>query len=125
MIASWVREELEAAEFNDRRLTKRAMIIGSALGEHMTASIPAACGGYAELAAAYRFCDNDKVTLELVIAPHVESTLRRIRGQSVVLLVQDTTELDLSRPKQQVAGAGPMDGSSRRGVFLQIGRAHV
>jgi hypothetical protein len=34
-----------------------------------------------------------------------------------VLLVQDTTELDLTRPEQQVQGAGPMDSESRRGVF--------
>lgn len=125
MIASWIHEELEAADFNDKRLTERAMKITHALAAHSTASIPAACGGYAELAAAYRFCDNDKVTLELTIAPHVESTLRRIRAQAVVLLVQDTTELDLSRPKQQVVGAGPMDGSSRRGVFLHEMQAFI
>ena len=35
-----------------------------------------------------------------------------------MLLVQDTTELDLTRPVQQVAGAGPMDCETRRGAFL-------
>jgi hypothetical protein len=35
-----------------------------------------------------------------------------------VLLVQDTTELDLTRPKQQVQGAGPMDSEVRRGAFF-------
>ena len=52
MIAPWVREELEAAEFNDRRLTERAMKIAQALAEHSTGSIPAACGGFAEMTAA-------------------------------------------------------------------------
>ena len=37
--------------------------------------------------------------------------------QKVVLLVQDTTEIDLTRPEQEVAGAGELDGS-RRGVLL-------
>ena len=35
----------------------------------------------------------------------------------MALLVQDTTELDLTRPSQQVRGAGPMDCESRLGAF--------
>lgn len=34
------------------------------------------------------------------------------------LLVQDTTEIDLTRPQQQVDGAGPLDCESRRGAFF-------
>jgi hypothetical protein len=34
------------------------------------------------------------------------------------LLVQDTTELVLTRPHQQVAGAGPLSTESRRGAYL-------
>jgi hypothetical protein len=68
--------------------------------------------------AAYRFFDNDKVTVERILAPHRERTIERIGGQSVVLLVQDTTELDLTRPEQQMTGAGWLDGSSRRGALL-------
>ena len=37
--------------------------------------------------------------------------------QPVVLLVQDTTEADLTRPEQEVEGAGELDGA-RRGVLL-------
>ena len=40
--------------------------------------------------------------------------------QAVVILVQDTTEIDLTRPQQQVIGAGPLDGSPRRGMFLHV-----
>src|SRR5205085_2393178 len=36
----------------------------------------------------------------------------------VVVLAQDTTEIDLTRPEQQMAGAGPLDGGPRRGLFL-------
>ena len=42
----------------------------SDLAQHPTASIPAACGGYAETAAAYRFFDNDKVDFDGVLRPH-------------------------------------------------------
>ena len=54
------------------------------------ASINAACGGWAETTAAYRFFDNEKVTPEKLLAPHVAATIERMQGQPVVLLVQDT-----------------------------------
>ena len=118
MMAPWVIEEIEDVDLKDKRLNKRMGEVLSQLGGHPTASIPAACGGYAEMAAAYRFFNNDKVGFENVLLPHVEATRRRMAEQPVVILVQDTTEIDLTRPEQQVRGAGPLDGGARRGVFL-------
>ncbi len=118
MLAPWAVEEMKAVELKDERLNQRLNKLLSALGEHPTASIPAACGGFNETMAAYRFFDNDKVTYERLLAPHYERTVERIAEQSVVLLVQDTTELDFTRPEVQMAGAGSLDGSPRRGAFL-------
>jgi len=120
MIAPWAKEEMAAADLKDKRLNKRLTRILSDLAERPTASLPAACGGEAELAAAYRFFDNEKVGYEGVLQPHREATRERIASQEVVLLVQDTTELDLTRPQQQVEGAGPMDSGERRGAFLHL-----
>jgi hypothetical protein len=58
------------------------------------------------------------VTPDKIIDPHVRATYSRVNECDVALLVQDTTELDLTRPKQQVQGAGPMDGEDRRGAFF-------
>ena len=118
MIATWVNEEMKDVDLHDQRLNERLTLVLDALGRQPTASIPAACGGYAETAAAYRFFDNDKVTFENVLEPHIEATRRRMAEHSVVILAQDTTEVDLTRPNQQVIGAGRMDGGSRRGAFL-------
>jgi hypothetical protein len=109
---------MKDAELNDVRLNERLMSILSALGERPTASIPAACGGFNEMIAAYRFFDNEKVTYQGVLKPHAKRTLERIAEQPVALLVQDTTEMDFTRPSLQMAGAGPLDGSARRGAFL-------
>ena len=111
-------EETKNVDLNDKRLNDRLEIILSQLGGHPTASIPAACGGYAETAAAYRFFDNDKVGFENVLQPHIEATYRRMAEQPVVILAQDTTEVDLTRPEQQVKGAGTLDGSTRFGALL-------
>ena len=118
MLAPWVVEEMKSSELNDKRLNKRLEELLSALGERPTASIPAACGGYADMLAAYRFFDNDKVTFERVLAAHCERTRERVAAQPVVLLIQDTTELDFTRPEQQMEGAGFLDGSARRGAYL-------
>ena len=54
MLAPWVLDELKAADLNDKRLDKRLMQVVDQFGKHSTASIPAACGGAAELTAASR-----------------------------------------------------------------------
>jgi hypothetical protein len=117
MIAAWAEEEATPADFGDKRLDDRLVTLLSDLGSRPNLSIPAACGGRAEMKAAYGFFDNDKVTFEKVIAPHVARTEERMARQDVVLLVQDTTVVDLTRPGQEVAGAGELDGV-RRGFLL-------
>ena len=118
MLMPWVGEEMGAVNLGDERLNRRLRQVLSDLSERPTASIPAACGGHKEMAAAYRLFDNPKVALEKLLAPHFERSRQRIAQQEVALLVQDTTELDLTRPEQQVKGAGPLSDSARRGAFL-------
>lgn len=120
MLAPWVNEEMKTAKLRDERLNKRLKRILSDFAERPTASIPAACGGKRETDAAYEFFDNAKVEFEKVLQPHIDATRQRIAAQEVLLLVQDTTELEVTRPEQQVAGAGPMDSASRRGAYLHL-----
>jgi hypothetical protein len=117
---SWAVAEMAKANLKDKRLNKRLVRILLHFGERPTASIPAACGGHTEMTAAYRFFDNPKVTWEKVLEPHQAATRQRMAHQPVVLLVQDTTELDVTRPQQQVVGAGPLDGPTRRGVYAHV-----
>jgi hypothetical protein len=120
MIAPWVDEELRTTDHLEKRLQDRLKVIVTDFSAKPTASIPAASGGFNEMTAAYRFFDNEKVTFEKVLAPHHDATLRRMAEHPVVLMPQDTTELELTRPAQQVVGAGPLDGSSRVGAFLHL-----
>jgi hypothetical protein len=117
MSVPWAVEELQTVDLGDERLDQRFEILLSALGSRPNLSIPAACQGRAEIKAAYRFFDNDNDTFDNVLQPHVDQTLSRIAAHRLVLLIQDTTEADLTRPQQQVEGAGTLDGS-RRGVLL-------
>jgi len=118
MVPPWVVEEMKTADLKDQRLNQRLREVLSQLGARPTASIPAACGGHAEMTAAYRLFDNEKATWEAILQPHIEATRQRVAEQAEVVLVQDTTEVDVTRPEQQMVGAGPLDGGARRGALL-------
>ena len=113
MSTPWFTEELETTNLDDKRLNERYGEILEAFGNRPNAGIPAALGGRAELKAAYRFFDNEKVTPEKLLATHFDATAKRCNEQQVVLVAQDTTELEFTRPEQQVVGAGPLADSSR------------
>ena len=120
MLSSWVVDEMKTVDLHDKRLDQRLRIVLAQLAEHPTASIPAACGGHAEMAAAYRLFDNDKATFHKILEAHSDATRQRIAAQEVVVLAQDTTELDLTRPEQQVLGTVPLDSGSRVGALLHL-----
>lgn len=110
-------DEVRGADFGDIRLSRRLERIAEEFGSHPNLSIPSATGGRAEMEAAYRFFDNAKVSPEQILQPHFEASLTRIGQCDMALLVQDTTEVDLTRPQQAVQGAGPMESEVRRGAF--------
>ncbi len=111
-------EEFTGCDFGDARLSKRVLKMVDVFQEQPGRSIPSAFVTRADWEACYRFFDNESVRPDKLIAPHIEKTWARIREFAVAVLAQDTTEIDLTRPKQQVLGAGPMDCDSRRGAFF-------
>ena len=120
MAAPWSHDEMAGVDWHDPRLDRRLLDILSSLADRPNASIPAACGGHAEMTAAYRFFDNDRVRAESILVPHRTRTHQRRAAQAVVVLVPDTTELDLTWPQQPVQGAGRLATPSRQGVFLHL-----
>src|ERR1043165_10136371 len=116
MLAPWVVSEMKTADLKDKRLDARLREVLSQLGTRPVASIPAACGGQAETAAAYRFFDNEKTSVANVLAPHRNATLDRVRAERVVIAAQHTTEVDLTRKKEKVGG--PLDAGSRWGLLM-------
>lgn len=113
-----LRDEFVHCDFGDARLSKRILKLAEVFHEHPGRSIPAAFLTRADWEACYRFFDNEAVTPEAILEPHFQHTRERIKECEVAILAQDTTELDLTRPAQQVVGAGVMDGESRRGAFV-------
>jgi len=116
----WVMEELESSDIGDERLDQRFQLLLDTLSQRPSVSIPAACNGWAETQAAYRFFGSDRVDEESVLYPHRQATLGRIEQHEIVLLVQDTTEIDVTRPEQQMEGAGPLNDEAHLGFYDHV-----
>ena len=86
--------ELEGIDLGDKRLNERSQLIIEALSANPEASINSACDGWSDTLAAYRFFDNKSVRPDDILKPHVAATKRRLCTHPVVLIAQDTTELD-------------------------------
>jgi len=109
-------EELEGIHLKDKRLAARSKKVLNALAQNPEASINAACNGWSDTQAAYRFFDNKLVSPEEILKPHCEATIRRASEHSVVLLVQDTTELDYTDHPQRDAKF--LADCNHRGIYM-------
>jgi len=114
---NWIIEELETLDMSDKRLDRRFSLVLERLSERPTASIPAACKGWTETIGAYRFFQNDSVTAERILKPHRDATINRIKEHNVVLMIQDTTELDYTG-KNDIEGLGSLTYENRKGLLL-------
>jgi hypothetical protein len=113
---AWIDDEFATLDLNDLRLDRRARRILDRFARKPSLSIPAACDGReAEREAAYRFFANDKVDDYEILRAHRHATIQRITAFPVVLLAQDTTEFDYTRPNEVVVDAGPLSYDRRIG----------
>lgn len=118
-----ITEELNTINLGDLRLNRRGQTLLSRFAESPQASIPVACRGSNEIDAAYKFFDNPKVDAPGILAPHAEATIARCRQEPVVLVVQDTTELDYTYDDLEIEGLGVLDHRGRRGMHLHLNAA--
>ena len=113
---AWAEEEFSGIDLGDQRLNKRAVRLAEQLAAKPMASIPQACGGWAETQAAYRFTAHDGIGWDDILAPHWRCATQRMRLKPVVLCLQDTTELDFNG--QGIAGLGPLSYEAQRGMYV-------
>ncbi len=116
----WIEKEMKTSDLGDSRLDARFRTVTNDLSQKPSVSIPAACNGWNDTLAAYRFFGNKRVTAENILAPHQKATAERIQEQETVLLVQDTTEIDVTRRHVIMSGAGPLNDASRFGFYNHV-----
>lgn len=110
-----IDRELEGVDLGDQRLNDRAKNLLQTLAADPSASINSAVDGWTDTLAAYRFFDNPNVDAEEILAAHRQATEDRIAEQDVVLIVQDTTELDYTR--HPTKDSGVLNEEDRFGLY--------
>lgn len=96
----WAEQEFGGAPLGDARWSKR--LVQSAMmqaDDPMRAFSGVAEGNWAALKGYYRFIDQpdeSAATMEHILAPHRERTLRRMQAQQTVLCIQDGTDLNFN-----------------------------
>ena len=112
----WVSREFGGADLGDTRRDARLVGLARALAERPEVSLPQALQDRAALKAAYRFFDNEDVNARDILAPHIASSVERMRGQPVILAVQDTTFIDYAGHRA-TEGLGPMNDKNGWGLL--------
>jgi hypothetical protein len=115
---SWSDEELASLRLNDKRLEDRAAWILDLLSSYPSLSIPTCCTTKGDEDAVYRFFANQRVSAQKILAAHFDTTVRRASAYSRVVVPQDTTEFDFTRPSERVGGA--LNGGTRRGFLAHV-----
>lgn len=104
---NWAMEEFGTARLYDNRLKERLYNIAQDFYSCPEGNIPEACGSKAGAMGAYRFFQNKKTNMDIILDAHTEATIERIREHAIVLAPQDTTTLNYST-HPMVEGLGPI-----------------
>ena len=119
----WAEQVATDANLPDERLQSRLTAILVDTLEHPSASIPQATGDAGQAKATYRFYANPRVTTESLHQAFAIETARRCLDHDAVLVVQDTTTLNVTG-LHSIPELGPIDsGGLARGVHLHTGLA--
>jgi hypothetical protein len=115
---SWAEQTFGGVQLHDRRRTRRTVQAASSLAENPLGSLPAQMHTWKETKALYRLLDEPDVTFAALMQPHLQETRQQAQSSPVVLLVQDTTAIDLSH-RRKISGVGQIGNERGRGFFVQ------
>lgn len=115
---AWAQGTFGEVRLRDKRRTERAVKLAEAIARAPSGSLPNQLGARKEVQATYRFLQSGQVSYEALMRPHVEQTRAQCEQRPVVLLVQDTTDLDYqAHPKTR--GLFPIGNGTHQGFLLQ------
>ena len=110
-------EEFASVELGDKRLTKRLQKTVEHMTEKPSESILSACGTKHDAKAFYSLLSNENLTNEKLQESAQSATNERIStsGHSEVLIVQDTTDVNLGG-HEKTEGLGLSSNQSAKGI---------
>jgi transcriptional regulator len=93
---NWIDEEFSNLTLGDSRLEKRAKMIVAAKWRRPCSTYPQIFENIHQLKGAYKFFSNknEEMSMDNLIAPHIQQTIRRMASEKVVIAASDTTFFD-------------------------------
>lgn len=121
----WAKYEFGGAPLGDSRLSRRLVEIGTGKAEKPGVSYASVVGGdWAKTKAFYRLIEaseDSAINMQNILLPHRNQTIRRMKGQSVVLCIQDGSDLNYNN-LDQCEGLGVIGnnqtGAKSKGLHL-------
>ena len=113
----WAESTFGQAHLQDMRRTRRAVMAAAQMASDPAASRPSQTHTWKDTKAVYRLLDEPDVTFDALMQPHWQQTRERMDSLPLVLLVQDTTDLDFSH-RRKMSGLGEMGDGNGRGWYL-------
>jgi hypothetical protein len=121
----WAENEFGDAPLGDARLSKRLVnVVQEKAQDPSRAYSGVAKGDWPKVKAYYRMIDQPEdsaVTMDNILVPHRERTVRRMMGQRTVLCIQDGSELNYTN-LSKCQGLGDLKsnqtGAKSRGLVL-------
>ena len=117
MAAEWGERHFGEVDLGDQRLNERAARIAAAMIGRPSASLPQQMADVHQTKASYRFFKNERVSYAGLLQPHWDETRQEAADRAVVLMLQDTTELDYTG-HPAAAGLGPIGNGQGQGLLL-------
>src|SRR5260221_6632783 len=114
----WAERTFGQVQVRDLRRTRRAVKAACEMVRDPAASLPKQHHTWKAVKALYRLLKAPDVTFEALMGPHWQQTRADLASKAIVLLVQDTTELDLSS-HVAMTGLGPIGNGKGRGLLVQ------
>lgn len=114
-MTGWAASELQYADLGDTRRNKRLVRLVEDLAAQPHASVPQASGDLAATQAAYDFWSSPHIKAQAIREAHQRSTIERVKQHSIIIGIQDTTELNFTHhPRKK--GMGYLDNANSRGL---------
>lgn len=98
-----LRGEFEGAALGDARRIQRLERMADRMERRPAAGFPEMMGSSADLEGCYRFLNNDAVTMQQLVEPHLEKTASRASECEEVLAIHDETTFRFDHADQQEA----------------------
>jgi hypothetical protein len=123
-VDKWAVETFGTAELGDLRRTDRLVKMATAIAENPSASLPERMRNWGDPLATSRFLDHEAVTHEQIMLPHWMMTREEAMQYARVLLIADTTDINLSS-HETTQGLGPIGrGKKAHGFAGAHGPGH-